>query len=89
MYEILPHTFKQAEKIGVVIKPSRYAKYKIDIFDKQGNYLYSGGDPKYSDYSHYIQTHGKEYADERKRLYANRHRNETIRGKLIKFLLWE
>jgi hypothetical protein len=89
MYEILPRTFKQAKKIDVVVKPSRYVKYKIDIFDKEGKYLYSGGDPKYSDYSHYIQTHGKEFADERKRLYANRHRNETLRGKVIKFLLWE
>jgi hypothetical protein len=88
MYEILPRTFKQAKKIGVIVKPSRYAKYKIDIFDKQDNYLYSGGDSKYSDYPHYIKTHGKEYADERKRLYANRHQNETIRGKIIKFLLW-
>lgn len=87
-YIIQPHTFNQAKKLGVVVKPSRFAKYKIDIYDKQGNYGFSGGDARYSDYPHYIKTHGKEYADERRRLYHQRHKGETLRGRLIAELLW-
>jgi hypothetical protein len=87
-YEILPRTFKQAEKLGLHIMPSRYRKYKIDIYDMNSKYLFSGGDRKYSDYAHYIKSHGKKYADERRRLYHIRHKGETLRGRLIAELLW-
>jgi hypothetical protein len=87
-YTILPYTFQQAKKLGVIVKPSRFSKYKIDIYDLKGNYGFSGGDSRYSDYPHYIKSHGKEYADERRRLYHIRHKGETLRGRLIAELLW-
>lgn len=88
-YKILPHTFQQADKLGLYIKPSMNKRYKIDIFDMNRNFLFSGGDRNYLDYAYYLKLHGKEYADERKRLYAMRHKNETIRGKVISALLWQ
>jgi len=92
MYDILPYTYKQAEKLGVKVFPSDNPKYKIEVYDKDGNFLFYGGSPSYSDYPHYIESHGKKYADERRRLYHIRHRKsiekDGSRGQLIAFLLW-
>lgn len=88
MYEIQPYTFRQARKLGVYVKASRRANYKIDVFNKDGDYLFSGGSMGYSDYPTYLKERGKEYADERRRLYKLRHKNETVRGRLISALLW-
>ena len=88
MYEIQPYTLKQAKKLGVMVKPSQRSNYKIDVFNKQGDYLFSGGDRRYKDFPTYLKERGKAYADERRRLYHQRHRNETERGQVIKWLLW-
>tara|TARA_R110000868_G_scaffold27629_2_gene104521 strand:- start:461 stop:730 length:270 start_codon:yes stop_codon:yes gene_type:complete len=87
-YTILPYTYRQAKKYGLQVKSSQRSNYKIDIFNSKGEYLFSGGDRRFSDYPHYIKTHGKEYADERRRLYRIRHVKETVRGRLISALLW-
>jgi len=74
MYEILPYTKDRARVLGVVVLPSKTGNYKIDIFDKKmKTYLGSVGDVRYNDYPHYILSHGKKYADERRRLYKIRH----------------
>lgn len=88
MYQIQPYTLRQAKKLGVYVRPSRRANYKIDVFNKDGDYLFSGGSIGYSDYPTYLKEKGKEYADERRRLYHIRHKNETVRGRLISALLW-
>ena len=88
MYDILPYTERQAKKYGLQLRASRMGNYKIDVFNAKGEYLFSGGDRRYSDYPHYIKTHGKEYADERRRLYRIRHVKETVRGRIIEALLW-
>ena len=63
-------------------------KKKIDVF-KKGEKIASVGGAGYSDYSSYINSHGKAYADERRRLYNIRHKNDTgINGTLAKKLLW-
>ena len=72
MYVIQPHTFKQAKKLGVKVKPSTSLGKKIDVF-KDDVKIASVGDTRYSDYATYMQTHGKSYADERRRLYKIRH----------------
>ena len=72
-YKIFDYSFKQAKKIGVVIKPSITQGKKIDVFDKAGNYLTSIGDINYLDYPSYIKLFGKRYADERRKLYKIRH----------------
>ncbi len=71
-YSIKQYSFDQAEKLGVTIKQSSDPKKKIDVF--KGDQLVARiGDPKYSDYPTYIQSHGKTYANERRRLYRLRH----------------
>ena len=72
MYEIQPHTRKQAKKLGVVVKPSKNVGKKIDIFKNDVN-VASVGAQGYSDYATYLQTHGKTYADKRRMLYKKRH----------------
>lgn len=79
MYTIKDYSFKQAKKIGVSIKPSKRKNKKIDVF-KDGKRVASIGDTRYNDYPTYIIEKGKEYADNRRRLYKIRH-NKT-RGKV-------
>ena len=92
MYDILPYSYKQAKKLGVEIFPSYNPKYKIEIYDKDGLFMFYGGDPNYSDYPHYIQSHGKMYADNRRRLYHIRHGKEIenvgSRGYYTSKILW-
>ncbi len=91
-YTILPYTLKQASKLRVVIKPSTNPLKKIDVFDKQGNKLASVGAVGYLDYPYYIKLHGKEYADERRKLYKMRHSKDRLKkgsnGYYADKLLW-
>ena len=79
-YKIKRHTFTQAKKLGVVVKPSKVKGKKIDVF-KKGKKVASVGAIGYDDYPTYIQKKGKKYADERRRLYKIRHqKNRNKRG---------
>jgi hypothetical protein len=79
-YKIKRHTFTQAKKLGVVVKPSKLKGKKIDVF-KNDKKVASVGAIGYSDYPTYTQTKGKKYADERRRLYKIRHQsNRNKRG---------
>ena len=71
-YTITEYSRSNAKKLGVEIKPSTNAKKKIDVY-KDGKKIASIGASGYSDYSTYIKTKGKKYADERRRLYKIRH----------------
>lgn len=74
MYQILQYTKDRARDLGVVVLPSKVGVHKLDIFDpKMKLYIGSVGDVRYSDYPHYIESHGKQYADQRRRLYKIRH----------------
>jgi len=75
-YDILPYSYKRAEELGVQIIPSIYPHKKIDVLDYHGNYICSIGDPDFSDFPHYVQKYGLEYAMERRRLYWIRHGKE-------------
>lgn len=92
MYEITEYTLKRAKELNIIVKPSNNPKYKIDIFNKDGKYLFSGGASGYSDYPHYMNTNGKIYADERRRLYNIRHKKDIeqpyTKGWFISKLLW-
>ena len=72
MYTITEYSRDQAKKLGVTIKPSTNKGKKIDVF-KDGEKLASVGALGMSDYPTYMKTKGKEYADERRRLYRIRH----------------
>jgi len=73
-YKITDYSYKQAQKLGVQIKPSVKKNKKIDVFDGNHQYILSIGDLRYNDFPTYIKTHGYEYANERKRLYHLRHK---------------
>jgi len=89
MYQIKEYTYDKAKIYGVDIKPSIKKNKKIDVFKKNGKYICSIGSIKNSDYPTYIETHGKEYADKRKKLYLKRHENDfDIAGFYAKVLLW-
>ena len=89
MYNISDYTFDRAKKLGVEVKPSKKKNKKIDIF-KDGKLIGSVGNTDYNDYTIYLKSHGKAYADEKRRLYRLRHAKDlkTGNGYLAANLLW-
>ena len=88
MYQITKYTQDRARELGVTVKPSTNPKKKIDVF-KNGHKIASVGAIGYADYPTYMRTEGKEYADERRRLYRQRHSKDTgVAGYYANKLLW-
>lgn len=91
-YEIQPRTYKEAEKLGLIVCNSSNPKYKIEVYDDDGIFLFYGGAAGYGDYPTYLKENGKAYAAERRRLYNIRHKKELekpySRGWVIAKLLW-
>jgi hypothetical protein len=75
-YKILPYSFQQADKLGVTIKPSKKKDKKIDVF-KNNKLVTSIGAKNYKDFPTYTKEKGKEFADERRRLYKLRHKKDA------------
>jgi hypothetical protein len=73
MYTIKDYSYKQAKKLNVQIRPSTNPKKKLDVYTKDNNFICSIGSIDYSDYPTYLETKGKDYADNRRRLYKIRH----------------
>ena len=90
-YKITSYTKNKADKLGVVVKPSKVKNKKIDVF-KSGKKIASIGAIGYKDYPTYLKTKGKEDADERRRLYKIRHNNDRLvknsNGYYADKLLW-
>jgi hypothetical protein len=59
------------------VKQSTNPTKKIDVF-KSGKKIASIGAIGYKDYPTYLKTKGKEYADERRRLYKIRHNKDRL-----------
>jgi hypothetical protein len=74
MYKITNRQRRNAESLGVAIKPSTNKSKKIDVF-KNGQKIASIGAMGYNDFDIYLRTKGKAYADERRRLYKIRHKD--------------
>jgi hypothetical protein len=93
MYSISKKQYDLAKEIGVQIKPSQRKNKKIDIYDAEGIYYTSIGDLRFFDYFSYLKTQGKEFADNRRRLYLLRHKKELLsigsRGWFSAILLWD
>jgi hypothetical protein len=91
-YKIDPYAYKQAKKLNITIKPSTKKYKKLDIYDKNNNYLMSVGDTRYNDWRSYIKEKGIEYADTRRRLYKIRHQRNRLKEGTASFyadqLLW-
>jgi len=89
-YRITDYSYDRAKEIGVIIKPSQKAKYKIDVYDKNNKYITSIGARQYKDYGQYLKTNGKEYADYRRSLFYKRHGKykKGTRGWYSSYILW-
>jgi len=80
MYQIKQYTQDQAKKLNVTVRPSTNKNKKIDVF-KDKKKISSIGAKGYSDYPTYMQTKGKKFADQRRRLYKIRHeKTRHIKG---------
>jgi len=90
MYKIKDYTYNQALKYGVIVLPSKKKNKKVDVYDKDLNYLVSIGDIRYKDFPTYLESHSKEYALKRRDLYHSRHKNykKGTAGWYAKNLLW-
>lgn len=92
MYKILPYTQAQARRLNVRVKPSSRKGKKIDVYDGKGNYITSVGAKGYLDYPTYRKLFGKAVADQRRRLYKQRHQaDRKLKGSPGYFadqLLW-
>ena len=79
-YKILPYSYRQAKLLGVIIKPSVKKDKKIDVY-KDNKLVCSVGAKGYKDYPTYIEENGKQFADNRRRLYKIRHQTDrTVVG---------
>ena len=90
-YKITNYTFKQAKKLGLLVKPSHNKTKKIDVY-KKGNLIASVGAYGMNDYPTYIKKNGEKYAKTRRRLYKIRHNKDRkikwTNGWLADKLLW-
>jgi hypothetical protein len=91
-YRITKYTKEQAEKLGVVVKPSKVKGKKIDVFNKKGEKVASVGALGMGDYPTFMRTKGMEYAKVRRRLYKERHEKDRHKRGTAGFyadkLLW-
>lgn len=89
-YKITEYSFDRAKEIGVKIKPSVKEKYKIDVYDKNDNYITSIGARGYLDYPTIMKNNGKNYADYRRELFYKRHGlyKKGTRGWYSSYILW-
>jgi len=74
-YTITQYTRDRAKELGVQVKHSTDPSKKIDVF-KDGKKIVACGGMGYNDYPTYMKKFGKEYADERRRLYKIRHNKD-------------
>ena len=79
-YIITKYSFDKAKQLNVIIKTSKNTLKKIDVYDLQGKFIASIGDSRYNDYGNYLKINGQIYANQRKKLYHNRHtKNANIK----------
>lgn len=88
MYKIRSYSKQKAKELDVIIKPSAKPKKKIDVY-KDDKKVASVGAIGFKDYPTYVTEKGKQYADERRRLYKIRHSKDNgLNGYYAKNLLW-
>jgi hypothetical protein len=90
-YKITNYSYQQAKKLNVEIKPSSNKKKKIDVF-KGDKKIASIGDMNYinNDYPTFLKTKGVSYANERRKLYKQRHKKDlnSKNGYFANNILW-
>ena len=78
-YRITDYTKQKAKEYNVIIKPSKNKLKKLDVF-KDDKQIASIGAKGYKDYPTFINENGLAYANQRKKLYKQRHRKEIGRA---------
>ena len=78
-YKITNYSYKKAKESNVEIKPSKKKNKKLDVY-KNNVLIATVGDIRYMDYPTYIDKEGIQYANERRKLYKNRHRKDLNKG---------
>jgi len=88
-YKITNYSYQQAKKLNVEIKPSSNKKKKIDVF-KGDKKIASIGAMGYNDYPTFLKTKGVSYANERRKLYKQRHKKDlnSKNGYFANNILW-
>ena len=80
MYKITEYSKKKAAELGVTIKPSTNKNKKIDVY-KDSKKVASIGAINYDDFPTHLIKKGRQYAEERQRLYKLRHsKDRKVRG---------
>ena len=73
-YQITQRQKNNARKLGVTLKTSSNNSKKLDVY-KNGRKVASIGAKGYNDYDLWLKKKGKEFADQRRKLYKARHEN--------------
>ena len=73
-YQITQRQKNNAKKLGVTLKTSSNNSKKLDVY-KNGRKVASIGARGYNDYDLWLKKKGKEFADQRRKLYKARHEN--------------
>jgi hypothetical protein len=83
MYKITEHTKNRLKELNkklntnkITIDLSSNKNKKIDVFIDNDK-VASVGNLGYSDFGTYMETHGEDFAEIRKKLYYQRHKNEN------------
>lgn len=88
MYQITKYSYDKAKDLGVEIKPSTNKNKKIDVF-KNDKKIASIGQAGAGDFPTYLKKKGRDFAEERRRLYRARHKNNNgIASFYTSNLLW-
>lgn len=80
-YKIKERTKQIAKAQGLRLSPSNNLKFKLDVYDNEGDFITSVGASGYQDYPSYLEMEArgeipKGYANKRKDMYWNRHGKE-------------
>ena len=75
-YIITKYSFDKAKELNLTIKVSKNPLKKLDVY-RDNIFLASIGDSRYNDYPNYCIIYNKEYANKRKLLYHNRHKQNS------------
>jgi len=86
-YHITDYTRQKARRLGYTVVPSHKPEKKIDVL-KDGKVVASIGALGMGDYPTYLKERGREFAEERRRLYHARHQRHGLREYLARELLW-
>lgn len=85
-YKISPEIKKIANRLGLVVKPSRAENKKIEVIYNDRKYQL--GDSRYPDFWIHKKDQGLTYAMDRKSAYYQRHKNTIDQNKIKSVLSW-